>query len=68
MYEVLLDLSRCNACSGCAEICPEIFGWDDGPGRPYLKRQYATHDEVREAISLCPKRCIGIEGWKEEKY
>ncbi len=67
-HEVLLDLSRCNACSGCCEICPDIFQWDDNTGRPTLKRQFATHDEVREAISLCPKRCISIEGWDEEAY
>lgn len=68
LHEVLLDLSRCNACSGCCEICPDIFQWDDNTGRPTLKRQLATYDEVREAISLCPKRCISIEGWDEEAY
>lgn len=67
-HEVLLDLSRCNACSGCCEICPEIFEWDEDQERPCLKRQEATHDEVREAIALCPKRCISAEGWEEEDY
>lgn len=68
LHEVLLDLSRCNACSGCAGVCPEIFGWDEDMERPYLKRHFATHDEVREAIALCPKRCISAEGWPEEDY
>ncbi len=68
LHEVLLDRSRCNACTGCAEVCPEVFGWDDDLGQPYLKRSFATHDEVREAIALCPKRCITAEGWEEEDY
>jgi len=68
LHEVLLDPSRCNACTGCSEICPEVFGWDDDMERPVLKRQLATHEEVREAIALCPKRCISAEGWVEEDY
>jgi len=67
-HEVLMDLSRCNACSGCCEICPDIFEWDDDLERPNLRRHKATHDEVREAIALCPKRCISAEGWVEEDY
>ncbi len=67
-HEVLLDISRCNACTGCTEICPDIFEWDDDLERPSLRRQTATHDEVREAIALCPRRCISAEGWMEEDY
>jgi len=68
LHEVLVDRSECNACSGCCDICPDIFEWDHDTGRPSLKRQFATHDEVREAISLCPRRCITAEGWTEEFY
>lgn len=68
LHEVLIDPSECNACSGCCDICPDIFEWDEDMGRPSLKRQHATHDEVREAISLCPRRCITVEGWTEEFY
>lgn len=67
-HEILMDLSRCNACTGCCEICPDIFMWDDDLEQPCLKRHTATHDEVREAIALCPKRCITAEGWEEEDY
>ena len=67
-HEVFIDLCGCNACSGCCDICPDIFQWDDDQGRPCLKRQHATHDEVREAIALCPRRCITVEGWTEEFY
>ena len=67
-FDVFIDLSRCNACTGCSEICPEVFGWDPDLERPYLTRQKATHDEVREAIALCPKRCISADGWEEEDY
>lgn len=68
LHEVLVDRSECNACSGCCDICPDIFEWDDDLGCPSLRRQFATHDEVREAISLCPRRCITAEGWTEEFY
>ena len=68
LHEVFIDRSECNACSGCCDICPDVFEWDDAEGRPCLKSQHATHDEVREAIALCPRRCISIEGWTEEFY
>lgn len=68
LHEVFVDRSECNACSGCCDICPEIFEWDDDVGRPSLRRQFATHDEVREAIALCPRRCISVDGWTEEFY
>jgi ferredoxin len=68
LHEVMVDPSECNACSGCCDICPDIFEWDQDLERPSLKRQFATHDEIREAISLCPRRCITVEGWTEEFY
>jgi ferredoxin len=68
LHEVFVDRSECNACSGCCDISPDIFEWDQDMGRPSLKRQFATHDDIREAISLCPRRCITVEGWTEEFY
>lgn len=59
-HEILLDLGPCHGCSGCHEMCPEIFGWDDDNDRPYLKRPDATEEEIREALSLCPKECIQL--------
>lgn len=67
-HEVFIDRSECNACSGCCDMCPDIFEWDDDEGRPCLRRQFATHDEVREAIAFCPRRCISVDGWTEEFY
>ncbi len=67
-HEVFIDRSECNACSGCCDMCPDIFQWDEDEGRPCLKRQFATHDEVREAIAFCPRRCISVDGWTEEFY
>lgn len=53
-----LDLGPCHGCMGCVEMCPEIVGWDDETERPYLKRQEATEEEIRDAMSCCPKDCF----------
>ena len=58
--EIILDIGPCNACTGCVELCPEIFGWDENAGRPYLKRSTASPEEVQDIVATCPGDCIAV--------
>lgn len=59
--EIILDLSECNSCTGCTDLNPEIFGWDDDQNKPFLKRFEATEEEIRDSISCCPGDCISLK-------
>ncbi|WP_243546812.1 ferredoxin [Pseudodesulfovibrio tunisiensis] len=58
LREIGLDLGECHACQACAELNPEIFEWDETLDRPVVKKSHVTEEEVREAMSCCPKDCI----------
>ena len=59
--EIILDLGTCTACTGCVELCPDIFGWDENTDRPYLKRTRATPEELQDVIAVCPGDCISLD-------
>lgn len=59
-HDILFELSECNNCMGCIDLNPEIFGWDENTDRPYLKKNKATEDEIRDALSCCPGDCISL--------
>ena len=59
--EIILDLGPCTGCTGCHELCPKIFGWDENTDRPCLKRTTATPEEIRDAMAACPGDCIELE-------
>jgi ferredoxin len=56
--EIGLDLSACNGCTGCIDLNPDIFGWDDNTERPFLIKSEATEEEIADAIMCCPGECI----------
>lgn len=58
--EITLDTGRCNGCLGCVGLNPDVFGWDENLGLPFLKRDRATPEEINEALTCCPKQCIGF--------
>ena len=58
--EIILDLGPCTACTGCRELCPEIFDWDENTDRPCLKRSTATEEELRDIVASCPGDCISL--------
>ncbi len=59
--EIIMDMGPCNGCAGCSELNPDIFGWDEDQGRPYLKKTHATKEEIQDALSCCPGDCISLE-------
>jgi len=58
---VYLTLVACHGCGACAEIAPEIFGFDPGVERPFLTASEAPEETVRRAIAYCPNDCISTD-------
>lgn len=58
--DVYLDQIACNGCGGCAEICPEVFGFNDQEEKAFLRQETTDAACVYEAASLCPVDCIEI--------
>ena len=60
----VIDLSECNDCYGCIEVCAEVFQRNETMG--YLEVAYLEEypiEAIQEAINICPKDCIC---WEEE--
>jgi ferredoxin len=61
IVRVLLDLTCCNGCGTCAEVCPEAFGFDDQAQLPFLKADPPAQPCVWKAAAYCPLDCIEVE-------
>ena len=55
---VYLNLVPCHGCGACAEVAPELFGFDPGVERPFLIVSEGPPEAVRQAIAYCPNDCI----------
>jgi len=55
---VYLNLVPCHGCGACAEIASELFGFDPGVERPFLKVCEASEEDVRRAMAYSPNDCI----------
>ena len=58
---ISLDLVPCHGCGACAEIAPELFGFDPSVELPFLKVSEAPEEDVRRAIAYCPLDCISTD-------
>ena len=58
----VIDLSRCNDCESCLEICPAVFkrNRDTGLVEVVDMTEYPA-GEVQEAVVTCPAQCISWE-------
>jgi len=58
-----IDISECSDCESCVELCPSVFRINEETGiiEAVELSQY-PEEEIREAISYCPKDCITWEG------
>ncbi len=57
-----VDLSCCNLCEACIEICPQVFAIN--PETELLVIQSLDHypeELVEEAMAFCPGDCISWE-------
>lgn len=59
----VIDISECSDCESCVELCPAVFRINEETGiiEAVEVSQY-PEEEIREAISYCPKDCITWEG------
>jgi ferredoxin len=55
---VTLDAGRCKGCQACADILPEVFGWDETGEKVFLKQDSAPEEDLQRCIIICPARCI----------
>jgi ferredoxin len=57
----VVDMSQCNMCEGCVEVCPETFQISEGGYIEVIELETYSEECVQEAISCCPRECITWE-------
>lgn len=57
----VIDLSQCDDCDACIEVCPSVFRRNDAGYIEVLDVAEYPEDEVDEAIKNCPADCIARE-------
>jgi ferredoxin len=58
---VTIDKDECIGCQSCVEICPDVFGFDDGEEKAYVLENFDENaDCAEEAQASCPADCITI--------
>jgi ferredoxin len=63
MKRPVVELSDCNVCGACAEVCPEVFRLNDAGYIEVIECEIYPEAEVDEAIKNCPEKCIF---WEED--
>ena len=53
-----IDLSRCDLCGVCVEVCPSVFKLNDAGYIEIIELDFYPEIEVDEAIKYCPEDCI----------
>ena len=57
-----IDLSECNDCESCIELCPDVFRRNGETGQIEVADLSGYPEEkIREVISMCPQDCITFE-------
>ncbi len=57
--EIIIDEEECLGCESCVEICPEVFGFNEGEQKAYVKGLTGCSDDtISEAVDSCPANCI----------
>jgi ferredoxin len=62
--KVIIDYDRCTGEGHCAEICPEVFEYDDVQLEVHVAVEEVPEeleDHVRQAAEECPTGAISIE-------
>jgi ferredoxin len=57
----VVDLSECNGCEGCLEVCPTVFHRNEAGYIEVLEADPYPEDCIQEAINCCPASCISWE-------
>jgi ferredoxin len=60
--KVLIDTDECTGCQTCVELCPDVFGFDEGTDKAkVILAEGGPEDCIQEAIDSCPVECIHWE-------
>ncbi|OEU66490.1 MAG: ferredoxin [Desulfobacterales bacterium PC51MH44] len=54
----VVDLSQCNLCGGCIDMCPSVFKLNDAGYIEVIELISYPEIEVEEAIKYCSEDCI----------
>ena len=57
----VVDLSRCNLCGACIEVCPSVFRMNEAGYIEVIELSAYPEKEVDESIKYCPEDCIDWE-------
>ncbi len=57
----VIDLSQCDDCEACIEVCPSVFRRNEAGYIEVVDVAEYREDEVDEAIKNCPADCITWE-------
>jgi ferredoxin len=60
---VVIEEEECEGCETCAELCPEVFEFDDDIQKAKVINPESDEDCVQDAIDSCPVECIH---WEED--
>ncbi|MEW6267524.1 MAG: ferredoxin [Thermodesulfobacteriota bacterium] len=53
-----IDLSRCNQCLGCQELCPEVFCLCAAGYMAVAEMNKYPEERIDEAVAKCPRACL----------
>lgn len=56
--EIDVLATECNLCLGCLDLAPEYFGFDDILNRIRILQNPVDPEEVRLAMTSCPRQAI----------
>jgi ferredoxin len=59
---VIIDEDECVGCESCADLCPDVFEFDEGAEKAIvIKPEGGDIECIEEAIETCPTECIAWE-------
>ena len=59
---ITIDFDECIGCEACVELCPEVFEFDEGESKAFVREDAdANSDCIDEAVASCPSECIIVE-------
>ena len=60
--KVIIDTEECVGCQSCVELCPDVFGFDEGLDKAMVILDKGGSEKcIQEAIDSCPVECINWE-------